>query len=234
MQDAARNVVVQAGNGDFVPAGRQVGQDVGTAVVGTAAGVAVGAGVSKTVGAISSIRATNAAAAEANNLTKASDKTSALTPPVSNATADKDYRINLNARTDDAQQYTQYQKEGSTPSTITTNNDQWNWPSKAGFAGEPQPQTVPVGKFLGRLGDPNGSYLAPAGTPLEQLSLAPGSAAQEYHLYEVTKPLPTIQGIAAPAFGQPGGGTQMLPNFPNRVNVDWLLNNGYLKEVTKR
>lgn len=34
--------------------------------------------------------------------------------------------------------------------------------------------------------------------------------------------------------GQPGGGVQMLPNFPDRVNADWLLKNGYLKETTKR
>ena len=67
MQNAARNVVVQAGNGNFTPAGQQLGQDVGTAIVGTAAGAAVGAGVSKTVGAINNVRAANAAAAETNN-----------------------------------------------------------------------------------------------------------------------------------------------------------------------
>ena len=71
MQDAARNVVVQAGNGNFTPAGQQVGQDVGTAVVGSAAGAAVGAGVSKTVGAINNIRVADAAAAEASNFVNA-------------------------------------------------------------------------------------------------------------------------------------------------------------------
>ncbi|WP_353851611.1 glycohydrolase toxin TNT-related protein [Aeromonas salmonicida] len=35
----------------------------------------------------------------------------------------------------------------------------------------------------------------------------------------------------APAFGQSGGGVQILPNMQERVNVDWLVKHGYLREV---
>lgn len=50
-------------------------------------------------------------------------------------------------------------------------------------------------------------------------------------MHEVQKPLPVSQGEIAPAFGEPGGGTQILPDFPQRVNIQWLLDNGYLKKV---
>lgn len=45
------------------------------------------------------------------------------------------------------------------------------------------------------------------------------------------KPLPAIQGKIAPAFGEPGGGIQILPNMQERVNVEWLLKNNYIREV---
>ncbi|MFV8811342.1 glycohydrolase toxin TNT-related protein [Yersinia enterocolitica] len=43
--------------------------------------------------------------------------------------------------------------------------------------------------------------------------------------------LPAIRGEIAPAFGQLGGGVQILPNMQERVNVDWLVKNGYLREI---
>ncbi|MBX8536644.1 TNT domain-containing protein [Pseudomonas cichorii] len=39
------------------------------------------------------------------------------------------------------------------------------------------------------------------------------------------KPLPVIQGKIAPAFNEPGGGTQILPALSERVNVQWLIDN---------
>lgn len=107
----------------------------------------------------------------------------------------------------------------------------WDWPENLGFAGTPTDATMPVGTRLDRYGSADGSFMSPAGTPLEQRAMAPGSAAEPLRTYEVVKPLPVIQGEVAPAFGQSGGGTQMLPNLSERVNVDWLVRNGYLKEV---
>ncbi len=107
----------------------------------------------------------------------------------------------------------------------------WNWPKNLGFEGDPVKTTIPVGTRLDRYGDPNGSFLAPKGTPYEQRALAPGAKAEKYYEYEVIKPLPAIQGKIAPAFGEPGGGIQILPNMQERVNVEWLLKNEYIREV---
>ena len=84
---------------------------------------------------------------------------------------------------------------------------------------------------MDRYGGPDGSFLSPKGTPFDQRALAPGSKAGGYYEYEVVKPLPVIQGKIAPAFDQPGGGTQILPNLSERVNVQWLIDNGFLKQV---
>ena len=46
--------------------------------------------------------------------------------------------------------------------------------------------------------------------------------------------LPVLEGEIAPAFGQPGGGVQILPNVGTRVNVQWLLDNDYIVRVEKR
>ncbi|WP_237897932.1 contact-dependent inhibition effector tRNA nuclease [Escherichia coli] len=110
-------------------------------------------------------------------------------------------------------------------------NGGWDWPKNLGFEGDPIKTTIPVGTRLDRYGEPNGSFLAPKGTPYEQRALAPGAKAEKYYEYEVIKPLPAIQGKIAPAFGEPGGGIQILPNMQDRVNVEWLLKNGYIREV---
>ena len=107
----------------------------------------------------------------------------------------------------------------------------WNWPKNLGFDGDPVKATIPVGTRLDRYGEPNGSFLAPKGTPYEQRALAPGAKAEKYYEYEVIRPLPAIQGKIAAAFGEPGGGVQILPNMQERVNVDWLVKNGYLREI---
>ena len=43
--------------------------------------------------------------------------------------------------------------------------------------------------------------------------------------------MPVIQGKIAPAFGEAAGGIQILPNMQERVNVEWLLKNEYIREV---
>lgn len=90
---------------------------------------------------------------------------------------------------------------------------------------------LPIGTKLDRYGNPGGAFLSPKGTAYDHRSLAPGSRADGYHTYEVINPLPVLEGKIAPAFGKPGGGTQILPRFPERVNVAWLIKNGYLREV---
>ncbi|WP_197385981.1 hemagglutinin repeat-containing protein, partial [Ralstonia pseudosolanacearum] len=66
MHDEARNVVVQAGNGDFAPAGQQVGQQIGTTLVDSAAGAGGGAAAGKVVSAIKGSGAAAAADAAAD------------------------------------------------------------------------------------------------------------------------------------------------------------------------
>lgn len=90
---------------------------------------------------------------------------------------------------------------------------------------------MPVGTKLDRYGGPDGAFLSPQGTPFDQRALAPGSQAGGYYQYEVIKPLPVIQGEIAPAFGEPGGGTQILANLSDKVNVQWLIDNGFIKAV---
>ncbi|TCV90963.1 TNT domain-containing protein [Biostraticola tofi] len=107
----------------------------------------------------------------------------------------------------------------------------WNWPKQLGFAEEPVKTTLPVGTRLDRYGEPAGSFLAPKGTPYGERALAPGAKAEKYYEYEVVKPLPVMQGKIAPAFGETGGGVKILPNMEQRVNIEWLIDKGYLKEI---
>ncbi|MGW8393129.1 hemagglutinin repeat-containing protein [Pseudoduganella sp. HUAS MS19] len=131
-------------------------------------------------------------------------------------------RVSLNAATEDSLQYVKYQDEKG-----------WVYPKDLGFAGPRVNTTLPVGTKLDRIGEPSGSFMSPAGTPYDYRALPPGTGASKVYFYEVTKPLPVMQGEIAPAFGQVGSGTQILPNFPSRVNVQWLLDNGYIKEVKR-
>ncbi|UIN54182.1 DUF637 domain-containing protein [Pseudomonas kribbensis] len=107
----------------------------------------------------------------------------------------------------------------------------WDWPKELGFSGSPIKNTLPVGTKLDRYGGPEGSFLSPQGVPYDQRALAPGSRAGGYYQYEVLKPLPVVQGKIAPAFGQPGGGTQILPDLSERFNVDRLVKEGYLRRT---
>ncbi|WP_237577310.1 hypothetical protein [Mycetohabitans sp. B5] len=71
MQEATRNVIIQAGGGNYAPAGQQVGQQLGSTVVGTTTGVTFNFAVSKAAGAINNIRSANAVAAETKKFTDA-------------------------------------------------------------------------------------------------------------------------------------------------------------------
>jgi len=146
------------------------------------------------------------------------------TPKPSKPTTGKTPELNKIAADEEASGWSQYDQ-------YRNGKGDWNWPAKLGFAEEPVQTTLPVGTRLDRYGKTNGSFLSPQGTPQEQRALAPGSLAEQYHQYEVLKPLPVIQGKIAPAFGEPGGGIQILPDMKNRVDVQWLLDNKYIRKV---
>lgn len=97
--------------------------------------------------------------------------------------------------------------------------------------GDPTPGTLGKGVILDRYGDNNGAFLSREGVEFDQRALGPGDGNRVYRRYEVLKPLPIIEGEIAPAFGKSGGGTQILPKLPDRVNIQWLIDNGYLREL---
>ncbi|PKR58039.1 hypothetical protein COO92_13440 [Thalassospira lohafexi] len=107
----------------------------------------------------------------------------------------------------------------------------WDWPDNFGFASTPAEAILPIGTRIDRYGSPKGAFMSPEGTPFEQRAMAPGSKSETLYVYELKKELPIIQGEVAPAFDQPGGGVQILPNLGEKVNVQWLIDNGYLKRV---
>ena len=105
----------------------------------------------------------------------------------------------------------------------------WRWPDAAGFAAPPSRQTLSIGTIIDRYGPPTGGYLSPVNTSFAERSLPPTSASAGHYTYEVLKPLPVDAGPAAPAFNQPGSGTQY--QLPSRTSVNDLIKSGYLKCV---
>ncbi|WP_049716604.1 TNT domain-containing protein [Streptomyces caatingaensis] len=124
-----------------------------------------------------------------------------------------------------------------------TNDWQWAYPANDGFAGKPVATTVGPGAVLDRFGGTGGSFVSPAGAgkpvtygersvPPSNLRTYRQGAAYDaecnYHLYKVKKPVTGLKGAIAPAFGQPGGGTQIKLD----KDVKSLLGNGSLEDVT--
>ena len=104
--------------------------------------------------------------------------------------------------------------------------------------------TLKPGEDVDRYGSVYGSFLAPAGTPYALRAIPPSSldstpaAGCNYHDYRVRKPFNVETGPIAAWFDQPGGGLQfqldgnLVPGAPAQLNVLWLLDNGYLADVT--
>ena len=126
----------------------------------------------------------------------------------------------------------------------------WKYPPHDGFAevnGEVDRHRVWLrpGAVLDRFGSEYGGFLAPAGDPYAKRALPPqnlntrdATRPCDYRLYRVQRPFPVWQGRIAPWFAQPGGGQQIKldaalldPGEGERLNVKWLLRNGYLVEV---
>jgi hypothetical protein len=119
----------------------------------------------------------------------------------------------------------------------------YRWPENAGFDGPRIDLTQETGDVLDRFGPPDGRYLSPDGSSFAERAIPPGNLDPlapnlGYHRYEVIRPFDAPTGYVAPWFGQPGQGLQVfidgskLPDAGGaRVNVQWLLDNGYLREL---
>lgn len=125
----------------------------------------------------------------------------------------------------------------------------WIYPPDNGYLLDPagQPielqQTVQPGTRMDRYGSEYGSFLAPEGLPYAARSIPPSSldgtpaAGCNYRDYKVVKSFTVDAGPIAPWFGQPGYGWQyqldgaLVPGAPARLNVLWLVDNGYLARI---
>jgi len=128
------------------------------------------------------------------------------------------------------------------------------WPGKEGFLKGIRTQSrARVGQIVDRYApigyENDGRFLAPPGTPYEMRGIPGGYGG--YKKYRVLKEFPWDKGITAPVmeeFGSPGGGIQYFINhkkFPQElrklaevelgedipINIQFLINHGYLEEV---
>ena len=126
----------------------------------------------------------------------------------------------------------------------------WRYPPQGGY--QLTPLGVPVvgpvslieGQLIDRFGSEGGTYLSPQGTPYaargippESLNPFPGGQPCNYYRYRVLKPFSVNSGPIAPALGQPGFGLQyvlsntLFAGVAERVNVSYLLANGYVERI---
>ena len=101
-----------------------------------------------------------------------------------------------------------------------------HYPPNDGFAGAVERTTLKAGTVSQRTGSLYGSFVTSAGTPLQMLSLPYDKIAQPTTYYQLMQPVEVLKGIAAPWFGQMGGGTQYVLIGGN---VQDLLNSGVLR-----
>lgn len=123
----------------------------------------------------------------------------------------------------------------------------WRYPPANGFLlysnGQPVHATMSVraGQRIDRFGSEFGAFLAPAASLYSQRAIPPQSLDNasapdgcNYSLYKVVRDFAVDGGPIAPAFGQPGHGLQymlvgaLVPGAPERLNVRWLIDNGFL------
>jgi hypothetical protein len=106
------------------------------------------------------------------------------------------------------------------------------FPPNNGFAGETGWDNLVGGDQFQRFGGTGGSYVTTPGTPPYQVSLPPGTSTTP-NLYQVQPgyTVPVQTGTAGIAFGQPGGGPQMI--FGNGKSIQDLLDAGAISPVSK-
>jgi hypothetical protein len=109
-----------------------------------------------------------------------------------------------------------------------TGNGDYVWPPNEGFASPPVLVILPPGLMLDRIGPTYGHFLSPRGASYKARALPYGCAAEadQYHVYQVAKPLPVWAGKAAAWFDEPGGATQ----FEADATVQMLLDDQSLIE----
>lgn len=116
------------------------------------------------------------------------------------------------------------------------------YPDNAGAVRGSEVDTVlQPNAFIDRYGTDYGAYVSPQETPFAERAIPPDSLGApgknfNYHSYEVLKPLPVTASTIAPAFGQSGGGLQMLSRVlvnGKPASVGWLVDHGYLREVPR-
>lgn len=92
----------------------------------------------------------------------------------------------------------------------------------AARAGKAGPAGLQPGDVLDLVGRETARHLFALGTPYPQRAQPPSDVDAEYHRYEVLAPLPAtvLEGLAAPWFGQPGGGAKVVLDAPARRYVD--------------
>jgi RHS repeat-associated protein len=102
------------------------------------------------------------------------------------------------------------------------------WPPGRGFLNEESERKYLMpGDIVDRYGYEGGTFVSPKGVPYPMRALPPGTNQKPYHTYRVAKPFEVQSGQIAPAFGEPGMGTQHeLP-----ISVAQLLRHGFLEEV---
>ncbi|MFD5467009.1 TNT domain-containing protein [Kitasatospora sp. NPDC127059] len=125
----------------------------------------------------------------------------------------------------------------------------WKYPPSDGYVTLPDGSPVEFdltlypNQNIDRYGSEYGAFLAPEGLPYANRAIPPQSldgtpaAGCNYHDYKVVKPFKVHAGPIAPWFNQPGWGLQyqldatLLPGGPARLNVLWLVENGYLARI---
>ncbi|MEY9845395.1 TNT domain-containing protein [Streptacidiphilus sp. MAP5-3] len=125
----------------------------------------------------------------------------------------------------------------------------WRYPPDNGYLIAPDGRPMEIherllpGLDIDRFGSEYGSFLAPEGSAYSSRALPPQSldgqpaAGCNYHDYKVLKPFEVDAGPIAPWFNQPGLGWQyqldasLFPGAPAQLNVQWLVNNGYLERL---
>jgi hypothetical protein len=115
---------------------------------------------------------------------------------------------------------------------FTNSAGNYTFPGNKGFQNNTamQPingtQTLEIGMLVDRFGSDTGRFLSPVFALYRERSLPPSSLntngskfPSDYHVYRVVKPFNVTSGPIAPAFGQPGQGTQYFTGASRVVDL---------------